>query len=374
MSRKRIAIACQGGGSQCAFVAGALKTLLTHGVHEQFDIVGLSGTSGGALTAALAWKGLVKNALGDSTPVEKAMIDLWSDLAASTPSELLFDGAGTKLLRLVEGGMLPSVALSPTSLPFRLLPKLSPLFGMRPEFTDLRLLLNKHLDCDAMRSLAADDGPTLLIAAADVLEGSFRIFSSDRGEVTVDALLASAAIPDLFPAVWVDGHAYWDGIFSSNPPVTAFLRRHYMGSRPLPQEIWIIQVNPTHIAEIPEKPCDISDRRNHMAGNLSLRHELEMIELVNLLIRENAFTAHFRALMKFDTTEMIGVRFIRMSEEILEHLDYPTKLSRQPALLKQLMDDGENQARAFLDEITAPNHPPVFTNQTAAAGMNGAPV
>jgi len=32
MRRKRIAIACQGGGSQCAFVAGALKALFAHRV------------------------------------------------------------------------------------------------------------------------------------------------------------------------------------------------------------------------------------------------------------------------------------------------------------------------------------------------------
>ena len=55
MSRRRIAIACQGGGSQCAFVAGALDELFSHGVQDRYDIVGLSGTSGGALTAAVAW-------------------------------------------------------------------------------------------------------------------------------------------------------------------------------------------------------------------------------------------------------------------------------------------------------------------------------
>ena len=59
MDRKRIAIACQGGGSQCAFVAGALKTLFASRIDERFQIVGLSGTSGGAFTAALAWLGLL---------------------------------------------------------------------------------------------------------------------------------------------------------------------------------------------------------------------------------------------------------------------------------------------------------------------------
>ena len=55
----------------------------------------------------------------------------------------------------------------------------------------------------------------------DVIDGSFKIFSSAHGEIRPEALLASAAIPNLFPAVQVNGHAYWDGIFASNPPVRA---------------------------------------------------------------------------------------------------------------------------------------------------------
>src|SRR5262249_56367848 len=70
MSGKRIALACQGGGSQCAFVAGALKALFARGVHHRFKIVGLTGTSGGAFTAALAWMGLLAQARGDRTPIE----------------------------------------------------------------------------------------------------------------------------------------------------------------------------------------------------------------------------------------------------------------------------------------------------------------
>lgn len=36
MGGKRIAIACQGGGSQCAFVAGALKRLFAVKADERF--------------------------------------------------------------------------------------------------------------------------------------------------------------------------------------------------------------------------------------------------------------------------------------------------------------------------------------------------
>lgn len=44
MDRKpKIAIVCQGGGSQTAFTAGALKALFEAGVHDGYEIVSLSG-------------------------------------------------------------------------------------------------------------------------------------------------------------------------------------------------------------------------------------------------------------------------------------------------------------------------------------------
>lgn len=57
---RRVAIACQGGGAQTAFTAGALQELLAASRRQSaderpFEIVALSGTSGGALCAALAW-------------------------------------------------------------------------------------------------------------------------------------------------------------------------------------------------------------------------------------------------------------------------------------------------------------------------------
>ena len=101
----------------------------------------------------------------------------------------------------------------------------------------------------------------------------------------------------------MDGHAYWDGIFASNPPVMGFLQRRLMGTHPVPDEIWIIQVNRTKADAVPETPSDIFDRRNHLAGNLSLGHELRFIETVNMLLQENALTERFRARFGLETTE-----------------------------------------------------------------------
>jgi NTE family protein len=351
MEQKTVAIACQGGGSQCAFGAGALSALFAEGVQNRYKIVGLSGTSGGALTAALAWVGLIEQARGNGTPIEDRIIRFWKDLSARTIQEMMFDQSCVQLMRLQERGFLPSFASSPSSAPFQFWAKTAGMFLGRPEFTDLRVLLTKHLNVENLPAALDPNSPVLLVGAADVLQGNFKLFSSALNQVNIDALLASAAIPNLFPAQMVDDHAYWDGIFSSNPPITGFLRRACMGGHIPPEEIWIIQVNRTASATIPEAPQDITDRRNHMAGNLSLQHELEMIEVVNMLLQEHALTDRFRARFGLETTEKITVRFIRMSEEKQAKLDYPSKLSRQPQFIDALIADGMAQAQSFLASL-----------------------
>jgi hypothetical protein len=67
-----------------------------------------------------------------------------------------------------------------------------------------------------------------------VRSGAFEVF---RGlELRVECLLASAALPTLFPAVSVPGRGvYWDGLFSQNPPNgEAEARRFLEQRRPAP--------------------------------------------------------------------------------------------------------------------------------------------
>src|SRR5262245_42537773 len=106
---KRVAIACQGGGSQCAFVAGALKGLFGRRIQDRFQIVGLSGTSGGAFTAALAWQGLLRQARGDRADIGDQILACWNDLTAQTLQEMALDGVCVGLQRLAERGWMPTV-------------------------------------------------------------------------------------------------------------------------------------------------------------------------------------------------------------------------------------------------------------------------
>jgi hypothetical protein len=70
---------------------------------------------------------------------------------------------------------------------------------------------------------------------------------------------------------------FWDGLFSQNPPV-----RELTEARP--DEIWVIQIDPERRAEEPKSMVDILDRRNELAGNLSLYQELYFIEKINDLV------------------------------------------------------------------------------------------
>ncbi|MEA2323538.1 MAG: hypothetical protein QOD81_3388, partial [Solirubrobacteraceae bacterium] len=85
-SKPRVAIACQGGGSHTAYTAGVLARLL----REDVEIVGLSGTSGGAFCAFLAWYAIVT---GRRDEGPELLERFWRDMAASDPVDQFANAA-----------------------------------------------------------------------------------------------------------------------------------------------------------------------------------------------------------------------------------------------------------------------------------------
>ena len=84
--RRRVAICCQGGGSHTAFTAGVLARLLAAPQLRGTDVVGLSGTSGGAICALLTWIGLRERSPEKATTL---LADFWLDNSAKSPFERL---------------------------------------------------------------------------------------------------------------------------------------------------------------------------------------------------------------------------------------------------------------------------------------------
>ncbi len=193
-----------------------------------------------------------------------------------------------------------------------------------------------------MPEIAAGADIDLIVGAADVSEGDFDTFRNKA--VTAEAVLASAAIPTLFEAVEIDGHWYWDGLFSQNPPIRDFLTVPDNPSEK-PDEIWIVQINPKRREEIPRSVEDISDRRNELAGNLSLYQEIYFIKQINKLIERGSLPAEYK---------QVEVRKIALGRD----LSASSKLDRDPAFIDRLIRRGERHAERFLEQWsrgTTPN-------------------
>jgi NTE family protein len=357
----KIAIACQGGGSQTAFTAGVLKALFEEGVHREFEIVGLSGTSGGSICAALAWYALEKK---DREPWRR-VIDFWQENTAQSPAEEAFNNFIIESLRNVSKGHLPQYNVSPAS------PLMAAVFGaaaagFRPRFLNLRALLEAHIDfAELGRWGPRAEGPALLIGAADIMSGQLVKFSSRTSAIHVEHILSSCAVPSLFAAVQFNGSAYWDGLFSDNPPVKELIRPKYVGDDSLPHEIWVIKINCTGCDQVPATPEAIADRRNELVGNVSLFQSLDTVAMINELLRAHAFKPEF--LRRFDVQHPVRIPrsypgaedrdyfipFIEMSRELQSQLDYESKLDRSAQNINALIADGEKQARVFLEERSA---------------------
>jgi len=357
MIKPKIAIACQGGGSQTAFTAGALKALFESDVRERFDIVGLSGTSGGAICAFMIWYAMRK---GDD-PVWKRLIDLWTDNTAQTFQERLFNDSVIKTMELISKGHAPQYNISPAS-PLVKTWFASTTAGLRNRFTDFQALLEAHIDFREIASWGPQPAaPVVLLGACNILSGKLCKFSSAIDTLKVEHILASAAVPNIFPAVQIGEDAYWDGLFSDNPPIEALIKSRFVGPANIPDEIWVIKINPTSSGKIPVEADDVADRRNELEGNVSLFQSLNQIETLNNLFLRGAFKAEF--LEQYDIQEPIRVPksfpedpdqpyhipWIEMSAELARSLNYESKIDRSPANIARLIEDGEKQGKHFLE-------------------------
>jgi len=266
----RVVIACQGGGSHTAFTAGVLKRLLGAEELADYEIAGMSGTSGGAVCALLAWYALRD---GDPARAGHLLEQFWVENSASTPVDMLINNWVLWASAWQNFGVAPP-AVSPYHSP-------TSIAGAE----QFRRMLRGQVDFSQIKIDDSQDHPVLLIGAVDVLSGEFRTFNSRRDLIIPDVVLASAAIPNLFRAVRLEGGTYWDGLFSQNPPVRELLDA-------APDELWVIQINPQRLAAEPTTLSDIADRRNELAGNLSLYQELAFIEKIDQLLETGQGAGH----------------------------------------------------------------------------------
>lgn len=351
--RRRLAIACQGGGSHSAFTAGVLDCLLrSERLWDAYELVAISGTSGGAVCAALTWSGLWRRGSLDAQARADAAGRLdafWSELG----SPLNPDQFGNFF------------SLAYARLPFAA-ETVSPLASVWVELR-MRMMLGRHLSLPATPEERASAALGVFLGATNLETGARAVFGRDL--VDVDHVVASSAIPPLFrPAgasVRADGEqaSFWDGLYSANPPLRELAAP---GSQAVPpEEIWVIRLNPEAWPHMPLSYLEVLDRRNELSGNTALAHELQYIELLNDIVAQHGSggtlsVEHTRQVDGKPVRERKSFRHIDVHQLRLERvLDSASKLSIDPEHIRELREEGWRAASAWLLErgVRAPARP-----------------
>ncbi|WP_182085456.1 patatin-like phospholipase family protein [Aureimonas sp. ME7] len=258
----RITLALQGGGAHGAFTWGVLDRLLDD---PSIEIAAVSGTSAGGLNAAALAAGLDTNGREGA---KAGLHRLWETVAARSPlgaienSLPFFPFPRAVVHRAIEQAQNFNQFLSPYS------PAL-------PSANALRRVVEEAID---LPRLQAQTLVPCFVSATDVEAGSVRVFSGR--ELTADALLASACLPDLFRAVEIDGRHYWDGGYLGNPVLTPLFNED-RGTA----DLLIVQVTPFARPGVPDTAEEIMARVNEITFNTSLMRDLRMLTEVKRLVR-----------------------------------------------------------------------------------------
>jgi NTE family protein len=359
---KKVAVGCQGGGMHAAFEVGVLTEILKDVGQNRFELVGLSGTSAGALCALMAWYGLApKNGSpGSVVNAVSNLNDFWEDFVASTSAETVLNSLTYGAFRAEEteipvvGVSASAFGLNPRDVIYKAFAACLPSLGVRKQYIDLDHMLAEA--CPHFGSIYWPDVKTrLLIGASEVVNGLETVFDSDvnkgtqqrrvdywrqRLPLTLRGVAASGTLPTFREAEHIkgDGH-YWDGLYSQNPPVREFLA----GADEVPDELWIVRINPQQWPELPETIADIQDRENELMGNLSLHKELDFI------LKVNEWHKRYEKEQFGQDHKPVTVRTIKMKEKTADELRYSSKFDRSRDFMHQLRAEGHEVARDWLD-------------------------
>lgn len=272
---RKINLALQGGGAHGAYSWGVLDRLLEE---ESLEIEGISGTSAGAMNAAVLISGYAR---GGREGAKLALAQFWrtvSDLSSFSPLRKL------PLEHLFNGWNLD---WSPAYYALDLASRLFSPYDLNPfNFNPLKPVLDEIIDLKALQHCS---DMKLFVTATHVESGQPRVFSRD--ELTIDVLLASACIPSLFQAVEIDGEHYWDGGYMGNPAIWPLIY-HTRG-----EDIMLVQINPLHREGVPKTALEIINRLNEISFNSSLVAEMRAIDFVKRLIKEGKLShEHYKDL------------------------------------------------------------------------------
>ena len=309
-------LALQGGGAHGAFTWGVLDRLLEE---PRLQIEGISGTSAGAMNAAVLISG---QAAGGAEGAKTALEQFWrrvSDAAVLSPFRR------TPLDVMLGRWTLDS---SPMYVAMDLMSRLVSPYTVNPLGKNpLREILAELIDFE----LLAESPIHLFVTATNVRTGRGKVFKNDA--VTPDVLLASACLPTMFQAIEIDGEAYWDGGYSGNPTLTPLVRECKS------QDTILIPINPIERPGVPRSATDILNRLNEVSFNAVVLKELRMMALLRKVADPGDGEGRLWKEMR--------VHYVANS--IMAELGASSKLVAEWSFFTYLRDEGRKAAQAFLD-------------------------
>ncbi len=313
-----LTLALQGGGSRGAFTWGVLECLLDR---RELAIGAVSGTSAGALNAAFLAQGL---ASGGRAEARRLLEAFWRAVAASAEAQV---GETLRWLGPFPALLAPWVDVMRSQAPAMARRQLNP-SGRNPIAGILDDLLEP-------RAFARPGAPRLIVAATRVRTGQARLF--EGAGVTAEVLLASACLPQLFPAVEIDGEPYWDGGYASNPPIRALIEAG------APADLLVVRTTPVErLDPPPEDAVGLLERTNEMMFGAALRHELGWLAFAQQLLREHPQAIGVRGRLREARLHMIG------AEEAFRALPGGSRQDPTPAFIEEMRLLGQEAAEAWL--------------------------
>ena len=311
-----IDLALQGGGSHGAFTWGVLDRLLEE---PWLHIAGISGTSAGAMNAAVLADGWAE---GGAEGARSSLERFWrrvSRAAALSPLQR------SPLDRFMGRWTLDT---SPAYIFMDLVSRVLSPYSLNPlDFNPLRRILAESIDCNRL----AISPIKLFITATSVRTGRGRIFRN--AEITADVLLASACLPTMFRAVEIDGEPYWDGGFTGNPTITPLVRETDA------HDSILVQINPRERSDTPRTAADILNRLNEISFNSPLMKELRMIALLRQVADPGTGEGGRWAQM----------RTHRIMTDMLAQFGASSKLNAEWEFIAMLRSEGRRAASEFLE-------------------------
>ncbi|MGK0298523.1 MAG: NTE family protein [Gammaproteobacteria bacterium] len=368
-----LGLVMSGGGARAAYQVGFLRTLARHYGDLNFPVI--TGVSSGAINAAF-----LANEPGLFQDKVDKLADIWGNLtidnvfrvdSRSVASHVLRWG-----LRLILGGasnVIKTRSLVDTDPLRRLMIDI-----LKPEYGKL-MGIDRNINDGKLKAIAITASSYTSGQSISWVKGT-GIDEWERGhrksifsDLTVDHIMASASLPMLFPSIYVDGSWYGDGGIRLTAPLSPAI---HMGAKRL------LAISTRHIAPDRENTearlddypspakvmgamyssifLDVFDndalrleRINHLleSNNGKNPENLEQVKL--LLLRPSEDLGDLAS--QYEPQLPSAFRFMTRGWGTQENqsTDMLSLVMFQPDYLQHLIEMGEKDAEARMDEIHA---------------------